>query len=156
MRSMVLSVALALLCGCGPKLIPGLEIELSDTPDHRAVLKLLEAYRKAFVDKNVEGLASLCSSRFFEDAGTASTADDFNRDGLRDHFAKHFETIQSPSLDLHLKRVAIEGDKAQVDYRYVARYRMTLPAGDKWVVTDDVKRMELVREDGSWKILSGI
>lgn len=156
MRRSALCFALVLFSGCGPKLIPGLEIELSDTPDHRAVLKLLEAYRGAFVEKNVEGLASLCSSRFFEDAGTTSTADDFNLEGLREHFAKHFEAIQSPSLDLHLKRVLVDGDKAQVDYRYVARYRMTLPAGDKWVVTDDVKRMELVRENGSWKILSGI
>lgn len=142
--------------GCGPKNIPGLAIELSDTPEHRALLSVLDRFKQAFEREDVDALVALASPRFYENAGTNETADDYNYDGLREHFTGHFEKVDKPSLDIHLRDVSIEEDQAIVDYRYVARYLMKLPSGEKWKVTDDINRMKLVREDDDWKILSGM
>ena len=144
-----------LILGCTAKRIPGLDIELEDTPDHRALIQLVEAYRAAYENKNIDGLVALASQRFYEDSGSPETDDDYNYDGLAAHFTGHFQKIKKVQLQLDLKRVEVAGDQAIVDYRYVTRYLMGLPSGEKWQVTDEINRLELVREGDTWKVLSG-
>lgn len=142
--------------GCGPKLLPGLGIELTDTPDHRALLRVLDSFAQAYEKKDIDGLISLASKSFFETSGSTETDDDYNYDGLRDHFTEHFKMVEKIKLEMQLKDVKVEDHQALVDYRYVTRYLMKLPSGDKWKLTDDVNRMKLAREEGQWKILSGM
>jgi ketosteroid isomerase-like protein len=142
--------------GCGPKLIPGLGIELRDTPDNRAILKVLDAFAQAYETKDIDGLVSLASKNFFETSGSTETDDDYGYDGLRRHFTEHFKMVEKIKLEMQLKNVEVSEDQAMVDYRYVTRYLMKLPSGDKWKLTDDVNRMKLAREEGQWKILSGM
>jgi hypothetical protein len=158
MKTKLLSCcALLLLMGCGPKLIPGLNVAIHDTPDNRALIKVLDAYRTAYENKNIDGLVAMASKRFYEDSGTADTEDDYNYEGLAKHFGEHFGRIKSLQLTLNLKGIKVDDDKktARIDYHYVTRYLMNLPAGEKWVVTDESNRMELVKEDGNWKVTSG-
>jgi hypothetical protein len=145
-----------LTIGCGPKLIPGLDIELADTPDHRALLKVLDSYRQAFENKDVKSLLSLTSQKFYENSGTSDTGDDYDHQGLNKHFEEHFKKIKNCSLNLQIKDISVEENKATIDYRYVSRYLMDLPSGEKWQIANDLNRMELVKEDDSWKIMSGI
>jgi hypothetical protein len=142
--------------GCGPKLIPGLGIELADTPDHRALLRVLESFVQTYEKKDIDGLVSLASKNFFETSGSTDTDDDYNYDGLRDHFTEHFKLVEKIKLEMQLKDVRISENEAIVNYRYVTRYLMKLPSGDKWKLTDDVNRMKLAREENQWKILSGM
>jgi ketosteroid isomerase-like protein len=142
--------------GCGAKHIPGLAIEVEDTPDNRALVQLVEAFRQAFERKDIDALVGMASPRFFENAGNNDAADDYNYDGLREHFGEHFKQIEKVTLDVHLRDVVVSGETAYVDYRFVTRYLMKLPAGDKWKVTDDVNRMNLAKEDGNWKVISGM
>ena len=142
--------------GCGPKLIPGLGIEVADTPDHRALLQVLDSFIHAYETKNIDSLVSLASKNFFETSGSTETDDDYNYDGLRDHFTEHFKMVEKIKLEMQLKDIKVENDQALVDYRYVTRYLMKLPSGDKWKLTDEVNRMKLAREEGQWKILSGM
>jgi hypothetical protein len=153
--------ALTILCGlfifgCGPKRIPGLSIEVPDTPEHRAILKVLDSYRDAFQAKDADALQALASPRFFEDSGSAGNEDDYNYEAIRTHFGEHFKKIKQAVLDVQLKSLTVNGDTATVDYRFVTRYLMDLPAGERWQVTDDVNRMQFVRENNEWKILSGM
>jgi hypothetical protein len=142
--------------GCGPRLIPGLGIELSDTPDHRALLRVLESFVQAYEKKDIDGLVSLASKNFFETSGSTDTDDDYNYDGLRDHFTEHFKLVEKIKLEMQLKDVRVSENETIVNYRYVTRYLMKLPSGDKWKLTDDINRMKLAREEGQWKILSGM
>ena len=142
--------------GCGPKLIPGLNIELADTPDHRELLKVLDAFGQAYERKDIDGLVGLASKNFFETSGSSDTDDDYGYDGLRDHFTEHFKMVDKIKLEMQLKDVKMEGEQALVDYRYVTRYLMKRPSGDKWKLTDDINRMKLAKEEGQWKILSGM
>lgn len=146
-----------LALGCQPKRIPGISIALKDTPDHRAIVDLVEQYRRAVESKDIDALLALADERFYEDSGTPETEDDYNYQGLREHFEQHFEHLGEVQLNIILKDVEVSGDQADVDYRYVARYRMDLPSGEKWRVIDEVNRLELVRqgEGPDWKVKSG-
>lgn len=142
--------------GCGPKLIPGLDIELADTPDHRALVKVMEEFRTAYEQKNIDALVALASKRFFEKSGSTDTDDDYAYDGLRKHFTEHFKMVDKVALDYTLKDVRVEGENATIDYHFKTRYLMKLPSGDKWQVTNDLNRMTLEKVDDQWKVLSGM
>lgn len=142
--------------GCGPKMIPDLPIEVSDTTDHRAILKVLENFMKSYEALDIEGLLALTSERFYETSGSNETSKHFNREGLRKHFGNHFKTVKKCILELELKDLTQQGDDATLDYRYLTRFLMDLPSGEKWQVTDDVAQMKLVKENGTWKVLSGM
>jgi len=142
--------------GCGPKLIPGLEIELADTPDHRQLIKVMEDFRAAYEKKDVDGLVALASKRFFEKSGSTDTEDDYAYEGLNKHFSEHFKKIDKIALDYTLKDIRVEGENATIDFHFKTRYLMKLPSGDKWQVTNDLHRMTLAKEDNQWKVLSGM
>jgi hypothetical protein len=137
-------------------LIPNLEIELKDTPDNRALLEVMEKFRQAYENLDIDALLALASDKFYENSGTADTADDYNKDGLRTHFTEHFKLIKKCDLEISLKDVKVQGDKATIDYRYVTRYLMALPVGEKWQLTDEINQMDLAREKGAWMITSGM
>ena len=141
--------------GCSAKRIPGIAIDLEDNPDNRALLHVLDSYRSAFEHRDVDALVGMASERFYEDLGTPETTDDYDFAGLKTHFVKHFKQLKTIQLTVSLKNVKVADDKAQIDYRYVTRYLMDLPAGESWKVTDEINRMELVREEKTWKVLNG-
>ena len=60
------------------------------------------------------------------------------------------------TLDYSFKGVRIEDETATIDYHFKTRYLMKLPSGDKWQVTNDINRMNLVLENKEWKVLSGL
>lgn len=158
MRSLPITTLLLtglLAFGCSAKRIPGIAIDLEDNQDNRALLGLLDSYRTAFEDKDVGALVGMASERFYEDLGTPETTDDYDFAGLKTHFEKHFKQLKTIQLTVSLKNVKVAGDKAHIDYRYVTRYLMELPAGERWKVTDEINRIELVREEKTWKVLNG-
>lgn len=151
----IMVLAALLITGCTAKRIPGIEIQLADTPDNRALVKLMDNFRDALEHKDMDRLMAMASKKFYEDSGTPETDDDYSYDGLMEHFTKHFKRLKKIQLNLQLKKVVVKGNKAKVDYRYVERYLMDLPSGEKWQVTDELNRIELVKEEGKWKVLSG-
>ena len=141
---------------CGPKLIPGMNIEVADTADNRALIQVLEKFQQAFEQRDIDALVALASAKFYETNGSNDTGDDYNYDGLRKHYTEHFKMVEKCHLTLTLKDVLIEEDKATIDYRFLSRYLMKLPSGEKWRIKDDINRMKLAKENGQWKILSGM
>ncbi len=148
-------LAALLAAGCTAKRIPGLAIALADTPENRAIVKLMDDYRDAYEHKDIDKIVAMASKKFYEDSGTPETSDDYAFDGLKEHFGEHFKHLKKVQLNIQLRKVKIKGDKAKVDYRYITRYLMDLPSGEKWQVTDELNRMDLVKEKGEWKVISG-
>jgi hypothetical protein len=140
---------------CGPKLIPGLDIEVADTPDNRALIAVMEKFQRAYEKQDVGALVDLASTKFYESSGSADTEDDYNYEGLRTHFVEHFKLIQKCTLNMTLKDVSVAGNQAFIDYRFLTRYQMKLPSGEQWKILDNINRMQLVKENGQWKVLSG-
>ncbi len=152
----LLFVVGVLTTGCGPKLIPGMTIEVADTPDNRALLLVLEKFQDAFEKQDVDALVELASTKFYETAGTSDTKDHYDYDGIRKHFSEHFKLVEKCTLNITLKDILVEENKATIDYRFVTRFLMKLPSGEKWQLKDDINQMKLVKEAGQWKVLSGM
>ena len=145
-----------LSAGCGTRNIPGMDIEVADTPDHRALIDIMHKFQQSFEQRDIDGLMALASPKFYEKSGTNDTDDDFNYDGLRQHYTEHFKIVEKCNLTITLKEVKVEQNQASIDYRFLSRYLMKLPSGEKWQIKDDINKMILAKEDGQWKILSGM
>lgn len=144
-----------LLVACAPKMIPGTRVE--DTKENRSVLEVLGAYKEAMESRNVDALVSLCSPKFYEDGGNADPADDYSYSDLRNVLPQTFQRLSEVKLDVEVRVVKVEDNKASADLRFMYQAKMALPAGDKWHADTELTRLVLEREEGgSWKILKGL
>ena len=151
---LVLSV-LCLVAACAPRRIPGTEIP--DTDDTRAILAVMDRYRAGVEGRNAQAIQALVSKDFREDAGTETPDDDLTAANLPEHLAHLFERLDSPKVEINVRRVSVdeETDTATAIYYWNASWRMpglnTKPQQDS-----ELEQMVLRKEDGQWRILSGI
>ena len=103
----LLLVAGLLTAGCGPKLIPGMNIEVADTPDNRALLQVLERFQDAFEKQDVDALVELASPKFYETSGSSDTKDHYDYAGIRKHFSEHFKLVEKCTLNITLKDILV-------------------------------------------------
>jgi ketosteroid isomerase-like protein len=149
------ALAVVLAAACSPKRLPGTEI--SDNPDTRGVVAALEAYRQAAERRDPEAVMKLVSPMYFDDAGTPDPGDDVNYDQLRERITKDYAQVTALRLDIALKKVEIDGDKAVAYVFYDERYRIALKSGEVARQASDQHRMTLVRDGASsWKFTSGL
>lgn len=161
MKRPVLLLLAALLgasaSACSTRYIGNTRIE--DTDENRAILRVVEQYRRAVEDRDVDRIMSLTSDRYFEDPGTPHIpGDDYDKAGLRERLETAFARVQEQRLAIDVRRVQMNDDEneAAVDYRFDYRYRLDLPQGDQWRQQSDLNRMELRLEGDQWKIVSGL
>lgn len=145
----------AVLMSCGHSQIAG--TSLDDTPDNKAIIKVLASYKDAFERKDPAGILALVSPRFFETNGTADPSDDYDYAGLEKTLNDEFKIVTPPSLDLDLRHIEVHGDEAAANIFFNSRYQMADagPTGG-FKAASDVAQVRLRREDGKWKIISGI
>jgi len=151
----LLSMTLLALAACGPKMIPNTNIE--DTLETRGVLSVLQAYKHAMETRDADGVLKLCSLKYFEDNGNADPNDDYGYKELHDRvLPETFKRLAELTLELEVREITVDKDKAGANLRFSYRARMALPAGDKWNVDAEVNRIELQKEGNAWKITSGL
>jgi hypothetical protein len=155
-RALILATLVELaMSGCGPKRIPGTTIE--DTKDNKAILEILGKYKQGLENHDTAAIMELVSAHFYETAGTADPSDDYDYKGLEQNLEHSFEAIGHSSLDMEIRKVEVDEDKAVVNYYFVSRYQMA-DAGytSGFKVNQDIAQVRLKKEDGTWKITSGI
>jgi hypothetical protein len=151
--------AMSVTTGCNTKTIPGTSIEDNDT--NRAILAVVEKYRLAMENRDIDTLVALASPEYYDTRGTASDpSDDYNYDGLRKFLEDRFKKLETLRVDISLIAIKVDDsdktEKALVDYRFQSRYQMDLPAGQKWASNDERARLTLARGPDGWKILKGM
>ena len=147
------AAALATLAGCMPRRLPGTDIE--DTPDSRAVLDVLNAYTRAMESRNAQAILKLVSPSFHDDAGTGTPQDDLDAERLKQVLPERLERVEDLRLDITVKKMSFADDSAEVVYFYQSSFRV--PAfSNKPKNESGLKKMELRREGGAWKMVSGI
>lgn len=149
-------LALVFLIGCGPGMIEGTEIEATDT--NVDIYDAVERYRKAIEERDVEALFSIVSREYFENSGTTdSQQDDYGFDVLREKVLPVLrDNIKKVRVDLRVTEIKVKGDRAEAEFEYFTRFLYSEAGKDGWVTRNDFDRLEFVREDGSWKIVSGL
>ena len=147
------SLALGLLVACGGENIPNTDVP--DNSQNREVLEFVEDYRHAVERRRVGEILALVSDRFFDDNGTINTEDDRDYDILREQLAR-FEQLLDVRYEMRYRRVTYRSDRVLVDYTYTASFKVATSSGDRWETRLRDNRIELVREDGEFRIISGI
>ncbi len=154
-RIFTVAAACAWLVGCAHGYIAGTQVR--NTPDNREILAVLDKAFTAMRARDADALLALISKRYFEDNGTADQSDDYGYQELKDkvlpesmRLAKEFQ------IDAEVQAVEVEGNVAYADLRYTSRVQLALPSGTKWHSTKEFDRVEFVREDGAWRIISGL
>ena len=144
---------LAAAAACAKK-IPGTEID--DTRDNRAIVDVIDAYRKALDGRDGTAAMALVSQDYFDDAGTGEATDDLDRDQLAKALAETLTRMPVVKLELAVTRIDVDGDKASAYLFYDSRYRVATPRGEIPKRDSDLARMTFRREGGFWKIASGL
>lgn len=147
-------LVLALAAGCAARRIPGTEIP--DTSDTRSVLSSLESYRQAAERRDAKAVAGLASPRYFDNAGTPDPGDDLDFERLAKRLEDDYRRVVALRLDLSVKRIEVDGDRAAVYVFYDEHYRIATPAGEVAKQASDSHRMVLAREGATWRFLSGL
>ena len=151
-------IALVMLLGaaCSHNNIPGTQIR--DAPENRAILDVLAAYKAAMEARDSDALLALAAPNYFDrgDPNRTSTTGPLDYGTLRRDLPDDFKDVKSVHLDITVKDVQVDGDKAHVDYYAVLRYAVAVVSGEKWFSEADDARMRLVKLNGKWKIASGL
>ena len=150
--SFVVLAALS-LAACA-KNIP--DTEILDTPDNRAIIAVVDAYRKAFDTRNVDGVMALVSPAYYDDAGTADPADDIDYKALPAVLRDTFARISQVRIEFGITDIIVNGNKGQADLFYDAKYRVTTPRTEIAKRDTDIQRILLQKDATGWKIISGL
>jgi len=147
------ALAAPVIAGCSGENIPNTDVP--DTSENREVLSFVERYRHAVERRRPAEILTLVSRRFFDDNGTIQTTDDRDYDMLREDIAR-FEELLDVRYEMRYRRVTYRSDRILVDYTYTASFKVATPEGDRWETRLRDNRIELVREEGEFRIISGI
>lgn len=145
-----------LLVGCGAAMIPGTRVE--DTPENRAIHEVVEAYRTAVEERDMERLQRLVSRRYYENSSTTDTThDDYGYDTVADKvLPKLRDNIKKVQYRIVLRKVSIDGVRASAEYEYYWKFLYSEGGKESWIAANDFNRLDLILEDGTWKIAAGL
>ena len=156
MRSLVPVLAAFALTACAPSFIAGTEVE--DTPENREIVALVESYRKAVEDRDEMALLRLISRHYVENGSTTDTQDDDYGYGTltQQVMPQLHDNVKEVQYRVQIRRIGLEPDHAWAEYEYVARFLYTEGGRERWQGLNDFNRLDFIREDGVWKIESGL
>jgi hypothetical protein len=142
------------MASCTPNTIPGTPIY--DTKDNRAVLDVLSQYQSASQALDSDGLLQLASTKYFDKSFMDRGRSPIDYAHLQKMLTDKFGRLKALKMEITPKDLHIKGDTAQVDYFMVMHFSVVEPQGEKWFSESDDERMSLAREDGGWKVVSGM
>jgi hypothetical protein len=153
LRPLVACALLLLPLACAPKRIPGTEIR--DNAETRAILNVMESYRRALEARDAGAIQGLVDKNFRDNAGTETPEDDLTYDSLMRELPGRLAKFEDVKLDFTIKRIDVQGATAQAVYFWNARYRMP-KLNNKPQLDSELEVMVFSRTGEGWKILSGI
>ena len=154
---------------CSPKMIKGTNIE--DTPDSREILTVFGYYLKGFKEQNPEIFLEYVSKDYYDTNGTDEAEDDIDYDKLVEILnSDAYRSLEKVSITSIIKDLFFNEaeDKAELIYFYEVRFKMKSsippteenafmqPDGMTNQKVSENNKMKFVKEDGKWKIVSGL
>jgi len=155
-RACILGFVAALLVSCGPKFIEGTTVP--DTPDNQELVSVIENYRQAVENKDASALAQMVSRSYFENASsTAVTKDDYGYEELLKKVLPVLrDNVKKVTYRVAVSKIAVVGDEASVFVEWELTFQYTEGGQEGWSTAKDRNKLDLVVEDGFWKIAAGL
>lgn len=160
--------AIFLSASCSTKMIKGTDIP--DNEDNRAVLAVFGQYVKAIMDKSPEGVLKVVSPNYYDNNGTDAAKDDVDYKALEaflksDDFSKILKV--EAFFTFNALKVNDDKDVAKLLYYYELRFKKANKTeaeeksllnltNEKWLKVNDNNLMTFKKENGEWKIFSGL
>ncbi len=147
--------AAAAASGCKPALIPNTEIR--DTEENREIMRVVERYRQAMEQRDMDSLRPLISPRYYENASsTGDQSDDWGFPDLDAVLGEVGGSLRAVTYDLKVTAIDVEGDRAEVKYEYTWNFQYFDGDAEGWARKSDVNRLSLLREEGTWRFVAGL
>jgi hypothetical protein len=145
-----------LMIACGPKYIEGTKI--TETEENHTILDMVEEYRLAVEKRDAHAVAQLVSRRYFENASTtASPGDDYGYDKLIQKVLPVLrDNVKKVIYKVDVERIEVKGKEACVYIDWELKFQYLEGGLTGWGEAKDKNRLDLVVEDGRWKILAGL
>jgi hypothetical protein len=153
-RQVLLVVAGLATLACSPRRIPGTQIEATD--DNRAVWDVVQAYRQAMEQRDAPAVLALVAPTYFDTGGTPDPADDLDRGRLEASLTEHLSRAEAIRLEITLRKIEVENDRAEAELFYDSYYRVKTPTVEVPRHDSDIHRMKLQKIEGAWKIVAGL
>ena len=152
----LVSSSLVLGTGCQRGVIANTEIP--DTKDNREVYGVVMAYKRALESRDVDALLPLISRKYLENNGTTNISrDDYGYPRLREAVLPTLsENIKAIQYQVIMNRIEVDGDSAWASYEYFYHFKFVEGGKEGWETKNDFNRLELTREQGSWRIVGGL
>jgi hypothetical protein len=158
-KLVVLSVVGVAAVGCAPKKIPGTDI--NDNDDTRAILDVIESYRRAFEKKDTKTIVALLDEGFREDGGSSTPDDDIEYKDAGAKLQGLFNQAEDMRLDLSVRKIEFDDKmvKARAVYSWNSSFK--LPSlSSRPQAESEIKMMTFRwpdnRKKTAWRITSGI
>jgi ketosteroid isomerase-like protein len=132
------------------------DTDIRDTADNRAIVAVVDEYRKAFERRDPAAVLALVSPSYYDDFRSNDPGDAVDFERLQKALPDAFQRLAGLRLEIGVRKIDARGDVATVDLFYDTRYRITTPRGEVAKRDSDVNRMTLKRESGGWRIASGL
>ncbi len=148
------AVVLFTAAGCTKKYIPNTEIE--DTDSNREIVAFCERYRHAVEDMNVGLLMSFAAPRYFDNNGTPTGDDDFDRNGLEEILASKFKAVKAMRYEIRYRNIFESHGSIFVEYTFNMSFQYDVLEKSRWANKTSDNRLELERVDDGFLIVSGM
>ena len=162
--------------GCSKKFIKDTQIE--DSERTRDIIRVMEPYRTAIENRDVDLLLALASPDYFEKNGDTNSRNNYDYSGLMKFLrSDEFRRITAVKMTIVYRKVEFSSDEktATVTYNYVSNFKMppmgfsekTTRAADGaklednfdeelWYAKNDENQMILENVNGKWFIAKGM
>ena len=140
---------------CAPTYVRDTKIPFS--AEKQQIADLIERYRAALERRDADAIREMVSEGYYENASTTDDpSDDYDTRGLTQVLTKLKRQVKAVKYSIKINNIEVIENTAAVDVEYVGQYSFTSDERDRWATYADKNRLTLRREEGSWKIVSGL
>lgn len=151
------SMVSLLFVGCAPSLLK--QSNIKNTPKNKEIYDLVQKYRVAMINRDVATLKSMVSRKYYENASTTDTTkDDYGFNELvRSVLPILRNNVKKVRYTIFLRKLTFKDDNTvRAEYEYFWRFLYTDGGKDRWSIKNDFNMIEFAKENGQWKIVSGL
>jgi hypothetical protein len=126
------------------------------TEENTKIIETVEQYRRRLIERNIEGLLTLASEKYFEDSGTPRSDDDYGYEGLKQVLVRRLARLRSLRYEIEYRSIKHNGQRVEVEVFLDGSFELAAPGGERYRRVNDFHRFILERSDEKWKFLSGM
>ena len=157
LKKYLLIAAFLPMVACSARQIPNTSVD--DTPENRAIVDIINKYRVAVEEKDVNGILELVSRDYFSNYGTTSDSDD---DYGYEQFVRNVipalrDDVKSLTYTIYVRKISYPRDNvAYADIEFTYKFFYVDQGKDRWKVGTNLDRIEFMKEDDVWRITGGL